>query len=131
MASFIEAQDPNLVTLASVDDTNEIEEQFVQNHDDISEEADNFRDILCIIIASIGCCPLMPCASWVSLYYQQKATEAYWIGDYTAAGLKQSLAVKWLIGQCVVGPIILIVMMVLFGNEVFQDIYPISINGAE
>merc|ERR1719203_1786515 len=118
-SAMMEDQDPNLVTLAAVDEHNEIEEQFMQDHEDIAEEADNFRDILCLIIASIGCCPLMPCASWLSLYYQQKATEAYWIGDYTAAGLKQSLAV------------ILIILMVLFGEQVLEDIFPVSLNEAE
>merc|ERR1719474_353532 len=78
---------------------------------------------------SIACCPLMPCASWISLYYQQKATEAYWVGNYTSAGLKQSLAVKWMVGQCVVGPVILCILMVFYGTELIQDIYPISLNG--
>lgn len=95
-------------------------------------DPENFRDILCIIISSILCCPLLPCASWISLYYHQKATEAYWRGDYTTAGLKQSISVKYLIGQCIVSPIILIIIMIAAGQEVLKDLYPIQLeNGAE
>ena len=124
----------------NADETNQtlVDNDTLQITDDGTEnenrngDADNFRDILCIIISSILCCPLLPCASWISIYYHQKATEAYWIGDYTTAALKQSVAVKWLIGQCIVGPIILIIIMVVAGEEVLKDLYPIQLeNGAE
>lgn len=119
-----------------IDDANE---QLVSNIDSSDVEPimndygdpENFRDILCIIIASIFCCPLLPCASWMSMYYHQKATEAYYIGDYTTAALKQSVSVKILVGHCVISPIIVILFIVLLNGEL-TDIYPVQLeNGAE
>mmetsp|Transcript_77400 Transcript_77400/g.69304 ORF Transcript_77400/g.69304 Transcript_77400/m.69304 type:complete len:143 (+) Transcript_77400:23-451(+) len=142
MASFEDGlnEDTNAAIIAA--DINDDEtNQGLVNNDTLQTGAEpiqtfgdpeNFRDILCIIISSILCCPLLPCASWISLYYHQKATEAYWRGDYTTAGLKQSISVKWLIGQCIVSPIILIIIMIAAGQEVLKDLYPIQLeNGAE
>eukprot|EP01083_Nonionella_stella_P003597 10350_1 len=92
------------------------------------EEADNFRDILCLIVASILCCPMCPCGSWISLHYHQQASEAYWRGDYQESGLKQSLSVKFLIGQCFLGMIALIIIMFAWSFQVIQTFYGIEIS---
>eukprot|EP00483_Globobulimina_turgida_P001586 UN01588 len=127
--SALMQDDPNVVAVTALVGPEVVEDEAPQMP---SEESDNFRDILCIIISSILCCPAIPCASWISLYYHQKATELYWTGNYTESALKQSLSVKFLIGQCVVSPIILIILMFLYGPQIFGTLYPIEVqNGPE
>merc|ERR1712154_279589 len=119
MAALMQDVDPNgnhvVVTAIVPNNTNsnalldnESNQELVE-HAENGGDADNFKDLLCIILSAMFCCPLCPILPGISLYYHQKATELYWTGHYTESSLKQSVSVKFVIGQCVVSPILLII----------------------
>lgn len=68
-----------------------------ENNTRFAPPAENtfFRDILCLIIAAIVCCPICPCFAWCSIKVNQDALDAYWKGDYHNAAVYQSCAIKW------------------------------------
>ena len=93
--------DSNVVYVESVDNEegdNALPMQLDQNRGGFeANPAQNtgFRDMLCLIMASLICNPVCPCLFWMSLRTNQEATEAYWRGDYQNATKKQSCAIKW------------------------------------
>merc|ERR1740129_2643936 len=125
--------DSNVVYVESVEqeDNNALPVQLDQNRGFEANRMQNtgFRDMVCLIMASLICNPVCPCLFWMSLKTNQDATEAYWRGDYQNANKKQSCAIKWCIAQVLVGIVFLIIAFIVAGSSLF-DAVPVE-NGSE
>lgn len=99
-----------------------------QNNMRFAPPAENtfFRDILCLIVASIVCCPVCPCLAWWSIKVNQDALDAYWRGDYHNAAVYQSCAIKWCLAHVLLGLVFSLVIFAIYGTDTF-DYIPIDV----
>merc|ERR1712228_1126205 len=116
----------NVVYVAAVDEepNNALPMQLDQNrgYEANASQQTGFRDLVCLIMASLICNPVCPCLFWMSLKTNQDATEAYWRGDYQHANKKQSCAIKWCIAQVLVGIVFLLIAFIFAGASIFDTV---------